>query len=101
MTNEDILKKIGAKVRELRISRNLKQSELSEMCGLSSFSISQMENGNNFSVLSLIKVLKEIDGLYLLDPFMRPSEIDPEVLEKFIASQISNKKRVSRKNQKP
>ncbi len=99
MTNEDILKKIGAKVRELRISRNLKQSELSEMCGLSSFSISQMENGNNFSVLSLIKVLKEIDGLYLLEPFMRPSEIDPEILEKFLASQSSKRKRVSRKNQ--
>ena len=99
MTNEDILCKIGAKIRELRISRNLKQSELSEKCGLSSFSISQMENGNNFSVLSLIKVLKEIDGLYLLEPFMKPSEIEPEVLEKFIASLSSKRKRVSRKDQ--
>ena len=99
MTNEEILKKIGAKIKELRISKNIKQSELSEKCGLSCFSISQMENGSNISMLSLIKVLKGIDGLHLLDPFMRVPEIEPVVMEKFIALQSSKRKRVSRKSQ--
>jgi len=98
MTDEDILKNIGSKLRELRIAQNLKQSELSEKSGISMFTISQMENGNNISLAILVKVLRAIDRMDMLEPFFRPPEIDPKVLEEFIPSQKSTRKRVSRKS---
>ncbi len=98
MTDEDILKNIGSKLRELRIARNLKQSELSEKSGIFIFSIRKMENGNNISLATLVKVLRAIDRLDMLKPFFRPPEIDPKILEEFIASQKSTRKRVSRKS---
>ena len=97
MTDEEILKKIGIKVKDLRVARNIKQSVVAEKNGLSSFSLSQLENGHNISVLTLVKVLRAFDRLDLLEPFMTPPEIDPALLEEFIAKQNSRRKRICRK----
>ena len=42
MTEIEILQKIGARMREIRLEQNMKQKELAEKSGLSMFSISQM-----------------------------------------------------------
>ena len=83
MTEIEILQKIGARMREIRLEQNMKQKELAEKSGLSMFSISQMETGHNTSVQSLVQVLKE-------------KEIDPATLARFIQSQQLQRKRVSR-----
>lgn len=95
MTDEEILKKIGAKLKEIRLEANMKQRELSEKSGLSMFSISQIETGHNTSILSLIQVLKVLDRMDMLEPFMKEREIDPELLEKFIKSQQPTRQRVT------
>lgn len=95
MTDEEILKKIGAKLKEIRLEANMKQRELSEKSGLSMFSISQIETGHNTSILSLIQVLKVLDRIDMLEPFMKEREIDPELLEKFIKSQQPTRQRVT------
>ncbi len=99
MNEIEILQKIGDKMRELRLEQNMKQKELAEKCGLSGFFISQMETGHNFSVQSLIHVLKALNRMDMIEPFLKEKEIDPEVLAKFIQSQQSQqsqRKRVSR-----
>lgn len=95
MTDEEILKKIGAKLKEIRLEVNMKQKELSEKSGLSMFSISQMETGHNTSVLSLVQVLKALDRMDMLEPFMKEREVDPELLARFIASQQPSRQRAT------
>lgn len=95
MQDEEILKKIGAKLKEIRLEANIKQKELSEKSGLSMFSISQMETGHNTSLLSLIQVLKALDRIDMLEPFMREREVDPELLAQFMQSQMPTRQRVT------
>lgn len=92
---EEILKKIGAKLKEVRLAVNMKQKELSEKSGLSMFSISQMETGHNTSVLSLVQVLRALDRMDLLDPFLKERQVDAELLEKFIQSQPPQRQRAT------
>lgn len=87
MNQEEILKKIGAKLKEIRVERNMKQKELSERSGLSMFSISQIETGHNTSVLSLIQVLQALDRMDMLEPFLKDKQVDPELVARFIQSQ--------------
>lgn len=87
MNDEEILKQIGAKLKELRVERNMKQKELSERSGLSMFSISQIETGHNTSILSLVQILKALDRMDMLESFLKEKEVDPELLAKFIQSQ--------------
>ena len=97
MTEEDILKKIGSKLKEIRISRNIKQSEVSERSGVSMFSISQMENGHNSSILTLVKVLGAMDRMDMLDKFLLPPEVDQKLIEEFVAKQTRRKRVIHRK----
>jgi len=96
MNEIEILQKIGDKMRELRLEQNMKQKELAEKSGLSMFSISQMETGHNTSVQSLVQVLRALGRLDMIEPFLKAKEIDPQTLAKFIQSQQSQRKRVSR-----
>lgn len=95
MTDEEILKKLGAKLKEIRLEANMKQRELSEKSGLSMFSISQIETGHNTSVLSLIQILKVLNRMDMLEPFLKEREIDPKLLDKFIKSQQPTRQRVT------
>lgn len=95
MQEEEILKKIGAKLKEVRLAVNMKQKELSEKSGLSMFSISQMETGHNTSVLSLVQVLRALDRMDLLEPFLKEREVDAELLEKFMQSQLPQRQRAT------
>lgn len=87
MNDEEILKQIGAKLKELRVERNMKQKELSERSGLSMFSISQIETGHNTSILSLVQILKALDRMDMLEPFFKEREVDPQLVAQFIQSQ--------------
>lgn len=91
-----ILQRIGARMREIRLEQNLKQKDLAEKSGLSMFSISQMETGHNTSVQSLVQVLRALDRLDMIEPFLREKQVDAEALARFIQSQQSTRRRVSR-----
>lgn len=95
MQDEEILKKIGVKLKEVRLEANMKQKELSERSGLSMFSISQIETGHNTSLLSLIQLLKALNRMDLLEPFLKEREVDPELLARFVQSQQPQRQRVS------
>ncbi len=94
--NEDLLKSIGAKLKEIRVNQDVKQKDLAEKSGLSMFSVSMMETGHNTSLLSLIQYLRALDRLDLLDPFFKEREISEEMLRQFMLEHPA-KKRVSSK----
>lgn len=55
----DIKKKIGLNLRDLRLSRGLKQHELAEMVGVEDKTISRIEVGGNYPSISLLVKLAE------------------------------------------
>ena len=77
LTDDAILHEIGSKLKELRIGKGLKQSELAEASGVSVFTISAIENGKASSMLILIQLLRALEKLDFLDQFFQQSEISP------------------------
>lgn len=95
LTDKEVLERIGARLKDIRIAQNVKQKDLAERSGLSNFSISQMETGHNTSLQSLIQVLRALGQMEMLAPLLREREIDDEDLARFIKIQPL-RKRVSR-----
>ena len=77
VSDRALLKVIGQKVKQLRLDANMSQKALAERCGLSDFSISQIENGNNTSILSLLMVLRALNALDMLYRFFEEQPISP------------------------
>ncbi len=87
LSEQEILTRIGAKLKEIRLEQDMKQKDLAGLSGLSMFSISQMETGHNTSVLSLVQVLKALNRLDMIEPFFRERPIDQEALARFLEKQ--------------
>ena len=84
LTDHAILVQIGQKVKQVRIEKNVSQKDLAHDCGLSTFSISQMENGHNTSLLSLVMVLRALNRLDLLEALFEESPISPVALSRYM-----------------
>ena len=74
LTDSAILAQIGQKLKGARIEQNISQKALAESCGLSAFSISQMENGHNTSLLSLVTVLRALNRLEIFAELFRENQ---------------------------
>lgn len=68
MKIENIEKKIGILIREIRSENNLSQEDLAEMCGLHRTYIGSIERGEkNITVKNLQKIILSLN--YSLDTF--------------------------------
>ena len=77
VSDRALLKVIGQKVKQLRLGASMSQKMLAERCGLSDFSISQIENGKNTSVLSLLMVLRALNALDMFYRFFEEEPVSP------------------------
>jgi transcriptional regulator with XRE-family HTH domain len=77
VSDRALSKEIGQKIKQLRLGANMSQTVLAERCGLSDFSISQIENGKNTSVLSLLMVLRALNALDMLYRFFEEEPMSP------------------------
>lgn len=77
LTDDAIMRQIGSKLKELRIIKGMKQSELSEASGVSVFTISAVENGKTSSMLIMIQLLRALEKLDYLNQFFQQQEISP------------------------
>lgn len=84
MTDSALLAKIGQKVKEARLERNIKQKDVAENSGVSVFALSGIENGHNSSVMTLIQVLRAINRLDLLDSFFQEKQMSPIAYAKIL-----------------
>lgn len=76
----ELLQRIGAKLKEIRLKQNIKQKELAKRAGLSMFSISQMETGHNTSMQSIIQVLRALNRMDMLDAFIINNKVEDNPL---------------------
>ena len=83
LSDTAILTRLGNRIREYRIARELKQSDLAEESGVGLSTIRKIENGLPVSVLLLISVLRTLDLLENLDLLVPETRITPLQLLKF------------------
>lgn len=72
---QTILKEIGQRIKQHRISLNITQAELADKCGISSSTEVRIENGVDSKFSNYIKILSALnmlDNLDILIPEMQP-----------------------------
>jgi transcriptional regulator with XRE-family HTH domain len=62
MSDPKFLAALGARIRELRLKKNLTQNELSILCNFEKASMSRIESGQtNITVLTLRRISRALD----------------------------------------
>lgn len=90
LSNTEIKKELGNLLRKHRIELGYSQNDLAKKSGVSVHSISNIENGNDFTIENFLNILRALD---LLESF---STIIPDVASNpyDIISGINERKRV-------
>ncbi|MGB1315126.1 MAG: helix-turn-helix domain-containing protein [Chitinophagales bacterium] len=81
-TDDVILQEIGERIKETRVSKKLSQKELADAAGVQRVLVSRIENGSNFNLATLIKLLRALSKLEDLDKLL-DIEKDKELLKLF------------------
>jgi transcriptional regulator with XRE-family HTH domain len=62
MNEVPVLKQLGLKIREIRLSKDIKQNDLARECDFEKASMSRIESGrSNITVRSLYKISKALE----------------------------------------
>ncbi len=77
LTDTALIKQLGGKIAELRISSNMTQAELSEAAGVSVSTIREAEKGGNISLMKLVRILRALGRFDLLEPFFASAPVSP------------------------
>jgi transcriptional regulator with XRE-family HTH domain len=77
LTSGDLEERLGARLRELRLLKNLDQKTLAERAGLSLNAIKHLESGKGARVNSLVKVLRAMDKADWLETLAPTVSISP------------------------
>lgn len=91
-----ILKELGERIRQYRIARDLTQTELANMCGISLSTETRIENGEDTKFSNIIKIMNALNISENLDVLI--PEQKPDL--KAIFEQKAPRQRASRSNKK-
>ena len=95
MSDNAIVKQIGAFIKHQRMEQNKTQAILANAAGISRSTLSLLERGETVTLATLIRVLRILDVLYILDAFVVHQTISPLLLAKI---EKDKRKRASGKN---
>lgn len=82
-----ILEKIGSHLKQNRLKQNITQQSLSEAAGVSLSSLKNIEKGEIHSFDSLLKVLRALGKLDVLQPLVDEEQMTPSEYYEFVHSQ--------------
>lgn len=95
-SNGYILKELGKRIQDIRISVTITQRELAERAGVSPSTMERIENGENVKIENILNVMRALSLLNNLDIILPEQEVIPTmVIERRV-----KRKRVRRKNEK-
>ena len=80
-TDKEIIERWGSKIKSLRIEAGISQTDLAKKTGLSRSSISEIENGRNFSIASLVAISRHLNILQELAFFIKEEEYELTPME--------------------
>ncbi len=100
MSDDAIIKSIGAFIKHHRIEQNRTQQGVANDAGINRTTLSLLENGDIVNISTLVQVLRALDLLNIMDVFITENQISPLELAKL---EEKRRKRASykRKNEKP
>ncbi len=97
LTEQEILKEIGCRLKKIRLQYNLTQKEMSNEVGLSVSTISLIEQGKSTTTESLVRILARLNRIKDLESVFRVGE-NLELKMKFEKAKLkSERKRASKK----
>lgn len=94
MSDTAIVSKIGEFIKKERLNSNKTQAQLAEEAGINRWTISQIENGEAITMVSLIQIMRALNILHILEIFSIKQEISPIELAKL----DQNKRQRARNN---
>ena len=80
MPDPEVMAVLGRRLKALRKAVGLTQTEASEETGLDRSTISRAEQGDNPTLLTLLRLLRTYGRMDALDAFIPVSEISPMAL---------------------
>ena len=80
MSNEALLKYIGQQIRHMRINSNFTQKELAQDAGISRVTLDHLEDGDGVKLETLIRVLRALQKLEILNSFETQAIVSPLLL---------------------
>ena len=90
-----ILKEIGLRIKQYRISLDITQADLADKCGISSSTEVRIENGEDSKFSNYIKILSALNVLENIDLLF--PEPQPDFKKLYEIEQSQRRKRASRK----
>lgn len=97
MSDSAIIRELGAFIKENRLKKNYTQSDLAEKAGVHRVTISEFEQGLRGSLTTFIQLLRALDELNTLDPYILSTDISPLEMAK---QEAKKRKRASAPHQK-
>lgn len=87
MTDNEIIRIVGAYIKQQRLEQNMTQAQLAHAAGINRSTIIQIENGESVTLGSLIQILRILDRLNILKVFSVEDKISPIEYAKLKAKQ--------------
>lgn len=78
--DSSVLKTVGERIKDTRLSMNLTQSEFAETCGISESTIKRIESGEDTKFSNIIKILRHLNLLSNIDLLLPEKEPDYKAL---------------------
>ena len=94
LADKVIQKRIGEKLKSIRLKQNVTQQSLSEAADVSLSSIKKMEKGELCSFDSWLRVMRILGKLDVLQPLVEEEQLSPSEYYNLVhASQVHRRKR--------
>ena len=106
LTDTDIQLRLAEKIRTLRLTQNYAQLELAERSCVSVSTIIRTENGETTSVITLVRLLRQLGKLEVLLPLLEDEPLSPteyyrlkQAVEKPLRKRANKSTRVTKKEE--
>lgn len=97
LSDAEIINRISAKLKELRLKQNISRQDLAVSSGVSMSSIVRMEDGEIKSFESLIRILRTMGKIDVFLPLLEEDEISPnEYFEMVHSAKRKQRRRASK-----
>lgn len=84
LADREICRRIGKKLRELRLRQNITQMSLAEQSQVSVSTVKKIENGEIGSFDALMRLLRMLGVLDIFTPLMKEHEMTPNEYLEFV-----------------
>lgn len=93
LTDAIILSKIGERLRSVRLKQNITQQSLAEAAEVSLSTVKKIEKGEIRSVDALIRVLRTLGKLEVLQPLVEEEQFSPNEYYELVHAAMTHKRK--------